>query len=139
MTTITNTFEEQSAAAKNAAIKAINSGENIVLFGKAATGKTHLSQELRSILEDNDYTILPPPHKCDDDYTNKFLQPSNKNKKSKKYISKWITTITELECITSSLKYSSFVLVNMNNHAHPDYEKKKAHDEALQDEWQWLY
>ena len=83
MTTITNTFEEQYAAAKNAAIKAINSGENIVLFGKAATGKTHLSQELRSILEDNDYTILPPPHKCDDDYTNKFLQPSNKNKKSK--------------------------------------------------------
>ena len=45
MATIEN-YEQQYEFAKKATIKAINSGENIVLWGAGANGKSHLIRKL---------------------------------------------------------------------------------------------
>jgi hypothetical protein len=138
MDTIINSFEEQYEFAKNATIKAINSGENVVLFGRVQNGKSYLIQELQTILDDNDYKILPPPPYPDNVFTNYRLAQSNKKTKKTKKTKQtkqtnWIIEIKHIESITASLKYYSFVFVNMNNYAHPEYEKKNAGMHYLDD------
>ena len=116
MATINNNFEEHYEFAKNATIKAINSGENVVLYGWGGNGKSFLIQDLNTIINDNHYQILPnPEHHYDDSYPNKILKQSKKTK--------WITSIKHIKPITSSLKHCTFVFVNMNHFVHPEYVK----------------
>jgi energy-coupling factor transporter ATP-binding protein EcfA2 len=114
MATITHNFEEQYEFAKNTTINAINSGANVLLYGSGANGKSHLIQEIKTIINDNDYLTLGEPCRIyDDNYPNELLKQCKKNK--------WITAVTHTEYITSSLKYCSFVFVNMNQYVYPKY------------------
>ena len=78
--TITN-FQEQYEYAKNAALNAIEAGQNVVLWGRARSGKSHLLSELRSHAEDNDYLPMPELSPGDTVKTvNMYLNYTKKNK-----------------------------------------------------------
>jgi hypothetical protein len=113
MVTITK-FEEQYLFAKMSSIKAIHSGENIVLWGSGANGKSYLIRDLKKIISDNDYQPIPGPS-CGDnsDYVMNMLENSDK--------SKWIMAINDIQHIQSTLKKHSFVFVNMDEYVYPAY------------------
>ena len=113
MVTITK-FEEQYLFAKMSSIKAIHSGENIVLWGSGANGKSYLIRDLKKIISDNDYQSIPGPS-CGDksDYVMNMLENSDK--------SKWIMAINDIQHIQSTLKKHSFVFVNMDEYVYPAY------------------
>jgi hypothetical protein len=113
MTTINN-YDQQYEFAKNATIKAISSGENVVLWGDGPTGKSHLIQELESHITDSDYHHMSEPSRGDtsDDFTNR-VEYCKKDK--------WITAINDIDHIHSTLKHHSFVFVNMNEFKYPKY------------------
>ena len=118
MATIEN-YEQQYEFAQKATIKAIKSGQNIVLWGAGANGKSHLIQELEGHLYDNDYQPLREPSRhYDNSYPNDILKQCNK--------SKWITSVNHIECITSALKCCSFVFINMNDFKYPKYTKLRS-------------
>jgi len=112
--TIIKNYDQQYEFAKNATIKAICSGENVVLWGDGPTGKTYLINELESHITDSDYQCLPEPSKGDtsDNFTN-IIKGFKKDK--------WITAINDIVHIHSTFKDHSFVFVNMNNFKYPKY------------------
>ena len=118
MATIEN-YEQQYEFAQKAAIKAINSGENIVLWGAGANGKSHLIQKLERQLNDNDYIAFgQPSRQCLKEEPYDILKQCNK--------SKWITSVNDIECITTVLKCCSFVFINMNDFKYPKYTKLRS-------------
>ena len=119
MVTTVNNFEEQYEYAKNAAINAIKSGQNVVLWGRARSGKSHLMGELRSYAEDNDYLLSPELSPGDTVKTiNMYLNYTKKNK--------WIMGSNCMETLVKSLKYQPFVLISMNDFEHPRYSKLRS-------------
>ena len=96
---IIKNYREQYAFAKKAAIKAINSGQNVVLWGSGANGKSHLMNELNEIIESNDYVMLGEPCKGD---TMDYLEKYN-----------WIMAMNHIDHLHGSLKNNAFVLINM--------------------------
>ncbi len=119
MVTTVNSFEEQYEYAKNAAINAIKAGQNVVLWGRARSGKSHLLMELRSYAEDNDY--LPVPELSPGDTFKTINMYLNYTKKHK-----WIMGSNCMETLVKSLKYQPFVLISMNDFEHPKYSKLRS-------------
>ena len=119
MVTTVNTFEEQYEYARNAALNAIEAGQNVVLWGRARSGKSHLMGELRSYAEDNDYLLSPELSPGDTVKTiNMYLNYTKKNK--------WIMGSNCMETLVKSLKYQPFVLISMNDFEHPRYSKLRS-------------
>ena len=119
MVTTVNTFEEQYEYAKNAAINAIKAGQNVVLWGRARSGKSHLMGELRSYAEDNDYFLSPELSRGDTVRTiNMYLNYTKKHK--------WIMGSNCLDNLVKTLKYQPFVLISMDDFAHPKYSKLRS-------------
>ena len=117
MTTIKN-YKEQYAFAKKAVIKAINSKQNIVLWGTGANGKTHLMNEFTDFIESNDYAMLSEPCKGDTNYINETMDYlDNEN---------WIMAMNDLEHLQYSLKNTAFVLINMTQFKYPKYAKLRS-------------
>ena len=116
--TITN-FQEQYEYAKNAALNAIEAGQNVVLWGRARSGKSHLLSELRSHAEDNDY--LPMPELSPGDTTKTVNMYLNYTKKHK-----WIMGSNCLDNLVKTLKYQPFVLISMDDFEHPQYSKLRS-------------
>ncbi len=119
MVTTVNSFEEQYEYAKNAAINAIKAGQNVVLWGRARSGKSHLLMELRSYAEDNDY--LPVPELSPGDTFKTINMYLNYTKKHK-----WIMGSNCMETLVKSLKYQPFVLISMNDFEYPKYSKLRS-------------
>mgnify|MGYP000867429941 FL=1 len=119
MVTTVNSFEEQYEYARNAALNAIEAGQNVVLWGRARSGKSHLMGELRSYAEDNDYLLSPELSPGDTVKTiNMYLNYTKKNK--------WIMGSNCMETLVKSLKYQPFVLISMNDFEHPRYSKLRS-------------
>lgn len=119
MVTTVNTFEEQYEYARNAALNAIEAGQNVVLWGRARSGKSHLMGELRSYAEDNDYLLSPELSPGDTVKTiNMYLNYTKKNK--------WIMGSNCMETLVKSLKYQPFVLISMNDFEYPKYSKLRS-------------
>jgi hypothetical protein len=119
MVTTVNTFEEQYEYAKNAAINAIKAGQNVVLWGRARSGKSHLMGELRSYAEDNDYFLSPELSRGDTVRTiNMYLNYTKKHK--------WIMGSNCLDSLVKPLKYQPFVLISMDDFEHPKYSKLRS-------------
>ena len=116
----TMNYDQQYTFAKNQAINAITSGHNIVLYGSGANGKTYLIHELETILNENDYQPMPEPaFGCElHDQTSNILEDCKKTR--------WIIAINNIDHIQSSLKYNSFVFINMNNFEYPLYSKMRS-------------
>ena len=117
MSTIKN-YREQYAFAKKAAIKAINSGQNVVLWGSGANGKTHLMNELNDFIECNDYAMLGEPSKGDTNYISETMDYLDKEN--------WILAMNNLEHLQCSLKNNAFVLINMSQFKYPKYAKLRS-------------
>jgi hypothetical protein len=119
MVTTVNTFEEQYEYARNAALNAIAAGQNVVLWGRARSGKSHLMGELRSYAEDNDYFLSPELSRGDTVRTiNMYLNYTKKHK--------WIMGSNCLDSLVKSLKYQPFVLISMDDFEHPKYSKLRS-------------
>ena len=119
MVTTVNNFEEQYEYAKNAAINAIKAGQNVVLWGRARSGKSHLLMELRSLAEDNDYLPVPELSRGDTVITiNMYLNYTKKHK--------WIMGSNCLDNLVKTLKYQPFVLISMDDFEHPQYSKLRS-------------
>ena len=119
MVTTVNNFEEQYEYAKNAAINAIKAGQNVVLWGRARSGKSHLLMELRSLAEDNDYLPVPELSRGDTVRTiNMYLNYTKKHK--------WIMGSNCLDNLVKTLKYQPFVLISMDDFEHPQYSKLRS-------------
>jgi len=119
MVTTVNSFEEQYEYAKNAAINAIKAGQNVVLWGRARSGKSHLLMELRSYAEDNDYLLSPELSPGDTVKTiNMYLNYTKKHK--------WIMGSNCLDNLVKTLKYQPFVLISMDDFEHPKYSKLRS-------------
>ena len=119
MVTTVNTFEEQYEYARNAALNAIAAGQNVVLWGRARSGKSHLMGELRSYAEDNDYFLSPELSRGDTVRTiNMYLNYTKKHK--------WIMGSNCLDSLVKPLKYQPFVLISMDDFEHPQYSKLRS-------------
>jgi len=119
MVTTVNTFEEQYEYARNAALNAIAAGQNVVLWGRARSGKSHLMGELRSYAEDNDYFLSPELSRGDTVRTiNMYLNYTKKHK--------WIMGSNCLDSLVKPLKYQPFVLISMDDFEHPKYSKLRS-------------
>ena len=119
METTVNTFEEQYEYAKNAAINAIKAQQNVVLYGRARSGKSHLLREIQSYAEDNDYMVSPELSRGDNYNTiNMWLNYTKKNK--------WIMGSNCIDNLIKPLKYQPFVLISMDDFEHPQYSKLRS-------------
>jgi DNA replication protein DnaC len=54
---ITN-YQEQYEFAKDTLLNAIKNGDNVLLYGAGANGKSHLVNEMKKIIEQNRYHTL---------------------------------------------------------------------------------
>jgi len=115
--TVTN-FQEQYEYAKNATLNAIEAQQNVVLWGEGANGKTHLVNEIKSYIENNDYQQIHEPSMNDDKHISNILSCCNKNK--------FIMPINNIEYIKYSLKNYPFVFINMNDFKYPKYSKLRS-------------
>ena len=118
MSTIKN-YREQYAFAKKAAIKAINSEQNVVLWGSGANGKSHLINELNDFLYCNDYVMLGEPCKGGD---------TNYIRDTMDYLEKdnWIMAMNHIDHLHGSLQNNAFVLINMTQFKYPKYAKLRS-------------
>ena len=117
MATIHN-YHQQYAFAKKAAVKAISSGQNVVLWGSGANGKTHLMNELVDLIECNDYAMIGEPAKGNFNHISETMDCLNNEN--------WIMAMNHPEHLQCSLKNSAFVLINMTQFKYPKYSKLRS-------------
>jgi hypothetical protein len=103
-------YHEQYDNARSNVLNAINNNQNIVLWGSACNGKTHLVNELLNA----DETII-------DDYD--MLLQGDMIKESNK---KFVIECFDINYVLTNLKDDSFVFVNMNEYKYPNYTKLRS-------------
>lgn len=109
-------FLGQYEWAKKKFAKALNNNENIVLYGKERTGKSHLTQEheFSDFFKNEKYVCT---HMISPDDSRRFnnwcVDLKNKNMK-------FVSHIWNLDDLDRGLKFQDFVLINMNNYTYQE-------------------
>jgi energy-coupling factor transporter ATP-binding protein EcfA2 len=102
-----NTFEEQYAYAKQQCLLAIEQGNNVVLWGQGANGKSHLNDSLRNTLPDQYYAGILHPMPMSE-----FLELHN--------FDNFILEVNSIDHILVYVKDYPFVFINMNTFRYPE-------------------
>ena len=107
-------YDDQYAFAKQSVIDAIESGNNIVLYGTGCNGKTYLVDELKDTLTQHGYFITPEPGRgWSARWWNNFLEAHDADK--------WITCIIDKNLLFTTFSETSYTLVNMDKFRYPQY------------------
>ena len=105
-------YDDQYSFAKESILKAIESGNNIVLYGSGCNGKSYLIQEIEDTLVQHGYFVSPEPSR---DWTaswwNNFLEAHD--------ASKWVTCINDENHLFTTFSETSYTLINMNKFRYP--------------------
>ncbi len=112
-------YTEQYAFAKKSAEKAIRGGQNIVLLGSGANGKSHLIDELKTELRNSCYTVLGEPMRG---ATSREFDETVAYSRA----DKWIMGTNHTECLHGALRHTDFVLVNMSQYVYPKHTKLRS-------------
>tara|TARA_B110000967_G_C18901727_1_gene576000 strand:- start:2326 stop:2658 length:333 start_codon:yes stop_codon:yes gene_type:complete len=102
-------FNDQYSKAKTQILEAIDSRQNIVLWGEGCNGKTHLTTEM---FRDNKMV----------NYVRLFEDelPSSLKKNN------FVIECTNINYVTKDLSDESFVFINMNMFKYPEYTKLRS-------------
>ena len=105
-------YSGQYEWAKNKLSNAIENNENIVLFGRDRTGKTHLTNEFTHIFRDRKYgdVLYDEPERLMNNWCVYY------QKKGLKFI----CHIDNLSHLDGGLKYQDFVFINMNTYTYEE-------------------
>ena len=105
-------YDDQYNFAKVSIIDAIESGNNIVLYGGGCNGKSYLIHELQDTLVQYGYFVSPEPSR---DWTarwwNNFLEAQDADK--------WVTCINDKNQLFTTFGESAYTLINMSKFRYP--------------------
>jgi len=111
ITMITN-YQEQYEFAKDTLLNAIKNGDNVLLYGAGANGKSHLVNEMKKIIEQNRYHTL--------DYISSSLTPYDWENYLKQHkVNKWIMCTNMLHSTIDTLSETTYIIINMNKFCYP--------------------
>ena len=109
--------KEQYAKCKRQLVKAIENGDNIVLYGLPASGKSFLEREVKSALKEKNYFIWSPSRGDSRHQWNGFVEWHKMQSGS----NKWLVHTTDKEVVFDALCDHSFTLINMAEFRHPRF------------------
>ena len=105
-------YNDQYEFAKQTILKAIEDGNNVILFGNGCNGKSYLIQEVQDTLVQHGYFVSHEPGR---NWTAGWW----KNYLEAQDADKWVTCINDKNQLFTTFSESAYTFINMSKFRYP--------------------